>query len=84
MSLAPFDRLCRICGAPNAVIFRLQDKAEVVERVNTILGLKINLKVATDLTNSESFVDIYKLSTPVVIMKRIIQLVTFQSTNSLN
>lgn len=43
-SLAPFDRLCRICGAPNAVIFRLQDKTEVMERVDTILGLKINLK----------------------------------------
>jgi hypothetical protein len=45
VSLAPFERLCRICGTPNAVIFRLQDKTEVVERVNAILTLNIDLKV---------------------------------------
>jgi hypothetical protein len=46
VSLAPFERLCRICGTPNAVIFRLQDKTEVVERVNAILTLNIDLKVS--------------------------------------
>jgi hypothetical protein len=46
VSLAPFERLCRICGTPNAVIFRLQDKTEVVERVNSILTLNIDLKVS--------------------------------------
>merc|ERR1719412_2666856 len=38
-------RLCRICGNPNAVIFRLKDKIELLERVDKVLGLKIDLDV---------------------------------------
>ena len=39
-------RLCRICGNPNAVIFRLKDKIELLERVDKVLGLKIDLDVS--------------------------------------
>jgi len=37
-------RLCRVCGTPNPVIFRLRDRTELISRVETVLGLKIELE----------------------------------------
>ena len=44
-TLAPFDRLCRVCSVPNNVIFRVQDKPEVLTRLEAVLNLKIDIKV---------------------------------------
>jgi len=43
-TLAPFERLCRVCGIPNNVIFRLTDKPEVIQRLDELLNLSIDLK----------------------------------------
>lgn len=48
-TLAPFDRLCRVCSVPNNVIFRVQDKPEVLTRLETVLNLKIDVKVKSKL-----------------------------------
>ena len=44
-TLAPFDRLCRVCGVPNNVIFRLHEKPELLQRLEVVVNLKIDLKV---------------------------------------
>merc|ERR1719186_348398 len=43
-TLDAVGRLCRICASPNAVIFRLKDKLELVERVQSVLNLNIDLE----------------------------------------
>merc|ERR1719509_36732 len=42
-SLDAVGRLCRVCATPNPVIFRLRDRTELVERLDSVLGLKIDL-----------------------------------------
>lgn len=43
-TLDPVGRLCRVCGAPNAVIFRLKEKQELVGRIGRVLNLTIDLE----------------------------------------
>merc|ERR1719228_411736 len=43
-TLDPVGRLCRVCGAPNAVIFRLKEKPELVGRIGRVLNLSIDLE----------------------------------------
>ena len=44
-TLDPVGRLCRVCGSPNAVIFRLKEKKELIFRINKVLNLSIDLEV---------------------------------------
>lgn len=44
-SLAPFDRLCRVCGLLNNVIFKLKDKPEVPQRLQDLLNTNIDVEV---------------------------------------
>jgi len=44
-TLDTVGRLCRVCGAPNAVIFRLKEKQELIGRINKVLNLTIDLEV---------------------------------------
>lgn len=46
-TLDPVGRLCRVCGAPNAVIFRLKEKPELVGRIGRVLNLSIDLEADT-------------------------------------
>ena len=39
-----------MCGAPNAVIFRLKEKQELVGRIGRVLNLTIDLEVKIILT----------------------------------
>merc|ERR1712242_478655 len=57
-SLDELGRLCRICGKPNPIIFRLKDKVGLLERVRSVLDLQI------DFESDE------KLSYPGVVCKR--------------
>ena len=48
-TLDSVGRLCRICGVSSPVIFKLNDRRELVSKVNRVLSLELDLD--TDIQN---------------------------------